>query len=561
MKSEINIPVLTNEKFSKEALTDMVNALEQLEIAKSTIFNRLNSAFQERVNKLCDIKARINRANEIIASYTSITDPLTLKSKYHYPTTKHSFYTPTVIDQNATTLNKQPIKRLNRLVLNDKANLGSKSLAAKDKIVTYDKYLSSATQFNDIVNELDKISNQEVNVRQSLDEFEPLLNYVTNDFTFGTNMKIEYAKKQQYNPQQDFVNRGSSIVLQDFLNEKKAEEEKKKKIIQQAPRSIIERRKIKGYKKKRKKLKQNKAKINFNLPTNIGLGGVAELGGDDEEEKNEEKNEEEEEEEDDDFQDNDQIYPQFDDNQDMEDETNMPIDYIRINNKTKIETNRNAQNIKNAQPNNQNINQNNNQNSNQNLNQTNNDNNNNFNNNNINTAPNQAQPIQNPPPAQPQPPKPVVQRPPQRAQNPPQAAPSAPVKVVVGSGAGIPPPPPPPPPPPVVPTVPTKASSAANSGPKVNLEDELKNAMHGLKTVKVEEKQEKKTLSLAEELALSRQKLKKPVIAPKKEEKKQNAKDLLSRQIRLRFQILRMHEDEKESDSDSDDFELDKKIY
>ena len=85
--------------------------------------------------------------------------------------------------------------------------------------------------------------------------------------------------------------------------------------------------------------------------------------------------------------------------------------------------------------------------------------------------------------------------------------------------------------------------------------------MHGLKTVKVEEKQEKKTLSLAEELALSRQKLKKPVIAPKKEEKKQNAKDLLSRQIRLRFQNLRMHEDEKESDSDSDDFELDKKIY
>ena len=37
-------------------------------------------------------------------------------------------------------------------------------------------------------------------------------------------LKIEYAKKQQYNPQQDIINRGGSIVLQDYLNEKKEEE-------------------------------------------------------------------------------------------------------------------------------------------------------------------------------------------------------------------------------------------------------------------------------------------------------------------------------------------------
>ena len=70
--------------------------------------------------------------------------------------------------------------------------MGSKSLVAKDKIATYDKYLSFSTKFNDIVNELDKVSNQAMNVRQSLEEFEPILNNVTSDFTFGTNMKIEY---------------------------------------------------------------------------------------------------------------------------------------------------------------------------------------------------------------------------------------------------------------------------------------------------------------------------------------------------------------------------------
>ena len=50
--------------------------------------------------------------NQIIASYSNINDAITLKSKYHYPTQKHSFYTPTIIDQNATSLNKEPVFNL-----------------------------------------------------------------------------------------------------------------------------------------------------------------------------------------------------------------------------------------------------------------------------------------------------------------------------------------------------------------------------------------------------------------------------------------------------------------
>ena len=334
MKVEINCPILSSEKFSKEVLTDIVNSLEQLENCKNTIFNRLNTAYSERVNKLCDIKARIIRANKIIASYTSINEAITLKSKYHYPNKKHNFYTPTIIDQNATTINKEPSLKLNRIVLNDKSKIGTKSLAAKDKIVTYDKYLSFSTQFNDIVNELDKVTNQAADARKSLEEFQPILNNVTSDFTFGTNVKIEYAKKQQYNPQQD-LNRGSSFAIQEMINEKKAEEEKRKKIIQQAPKSIIEKEKIKRYKKKRNKLKKgNSSKINFNLPTNIGLGGVAELAdGEDEEEKKEDNNEDEEDEDDEDFQDDTQNEPQL---ENQEEETNLPIDYIRYNNLIKI---------------------------------------------------------------------------------------------------------------------------------------------------------------------------------------------------------------------------------
>ena len=551
MKAEINCPILSSEKFSKEVLTDIVNSLEQLENCKNTIFNRLNTAYSERVDKFCDIKSRIIRANKIIASYISINEAITLKSKYHYPNKKHNFYTPTIIDQNATSLNKEPTLKLNRIVLNDKAKIGTKSLAAKDKIVTYDKYLSFSTQFNDIVNELDKVSNHANNIRKSLEEFEPILNHVTSDFTFGTNMKIEYAKKQQYHPQQE-LNRGSSFAMQELINEKKAEEEKRKKTIQKAPKSIIEKTKIKRYKQKRKKLKKgNSSKITFNLPTNIGLGGVAELAdGEDEEEKKEEVNEDEEDEEDDDFQDDTQNDPQL---ENQEEETNLPIDYIRFNNQSKIETNKNNQVTPNTYNNNYYQRQ---QNNNVNY------------NNNINTTPNsvespnpsQSTPTAPPPP--PEPPKPTVVQPPPKpkAPSPPPPVPSSSnstVQVIVGSSGAVPPPPPPPPPPPMVPTVPTKASESKaakkSDGPELSLEEELAKAMSGLKkTVKVEEKPQKKELSFAEQLALSRNKLKKPVIAPKPPEKKVNAKDLLSQQIRLRFQNLRMHEDEKEEDSDDD---------
>ena len=555
MKTEINCPVLSSEKFSKEVLKDIITSLEQLENTKNNIFNRLNNAFNERYNKLCNIKARIIRANKIIESYSSINEAITLKSKYHYPSKKHNYYTPTIIDQNSTRVKPEPMVKLNRIALNDKEKLGAKSLAAKDKIVTYDKYLSYATQFNDIVNDLNKVTSQEISIRQDLDDFEPILNHVTSDFTFGTNMKIEYAKKQQYNPQQE-INRGGSILLQDYLNEKKEEERKKKKNIQQAPKSIIEKQKIRRTVPKKKKIK-NTPKVNFVLPTNIALGGVANLeGSEDDDEKKEENKIEEEEDDDDDFKDDNQNEGQFINEEDEED-TDLPIDYIRYNNQIKIDTNR--------------INQNANYNNNQTSTTT--------NNNSANQSQSQPTPPPPPPPSvpqnqintaqvntttvpQPPPQKQAVPPPQQRPPNPPPAVPTASkIQVVVGNSSSIPPPPPPPPPPPVVPTIPTKPSSAKvetkSSGGEVSLEDELAKAMSGLKKtgkVELDEKPKPKELSFAEQLAMSRNKLKKPVIVEKPPPKKQNCMDLLSQQIRLRFQQLRMHEDDNE-DSDSEDDE------
>lgn len=76
--------------------------------------------------------------------------------------------------------------------------------------------------------------------------------------------------------------------------------------------------------------------------------------------------------------------------------------------------------------------------------------------------------------------------------------------------------------------------------------------MGGLKkTVNLEVKEKPKQLSMAEQLAASRAKLKKAVVAPKPPpEKKVDPRDLLRLQIQLRHANLKMHEDESDSDSE-----------
>ena len=550
MNTEINCPILSNEKFSKEILLDVVASLEQLESIKATIFNRLNSGFQERVSRLCNIKSRINRANQIISSFASVTEAITLKSKYHYPYQKHNYYIPTVVDKNATKIAEDPIPKLNKNVLNDKNNLGTKSSATKDKLALYDNYLSFATQFKDVVNDLDQIYKQEVNTIQSLDELEPILNNVTSNFAFGTKMKIEYAKKNQFNVQD--LGRNTEI-LKEIQEEKKEEEEKRKKQIQQAPKSIIKKVKMRKVKHKKKLISQNNASvIEFNFPTNVGLGGVSNLNiGNDEDEIKEEKNDDEEyEEEEDEFNDDNQNEIQ------MEDDSDMPIDYISYNKQKSGNTNKVAQSTINTIQ----------------------DSSSNSNPQVVSNSVNPSSSVPSPPSTVPPPPSTVppppstvppppssVPTPPPKVPSPPPPVPSSgPSKVVVGSSGAIPPPPPPPPPPPVVPTIVAPKGEEKNGakeeeGPPISREEELAKAMSGLKKKKaVPVPQKPKELSMAEQIALQRNRLKKTVVdlKPKPEpEKKITAKDLLRQQIQLRYNNINMHkEDDNDDGSDEDSF-------
>lgn len=220
MKQEINFPILSNEKCSKEVLSDLINLLEKLESTRKAVFGRLNMGYQERVERLKNIISRINWCKQVISMLASKTDALTLKSKYYYPNQKHNYYVPTVIDKNSTKVEEDPIPKINKIVINDPNNLGTQSKAEKDRMVTYDNYLPFATQFNDIVNDYNKICEQKSVVNQALEDIEPILNNVTSNFTFGSEMKIECARKTQYNFQDINLNK-KAILPKEFEEKKK----------------------------------------------------------------------------------------------------------------------------------------------------------------------------------------------------------------------------------------------------------------------------------------------------------------------------------------------------
>ena len=560
MKTEINIPILSNEKYSKEVLSDIISSLEKLDNAKMVVFSRLNNSLNERVAKLCSLKSRINRANQIIALIASKKEGFTLKSKRSYPNKNHNFYVPTVIDTNADKMEKEPMKKLNKVVLNKEiAGLNSKCTVVKENIVNYREFLSSSTQFNDIVKDLEKVCNKRDQVAEDLEQFQPMLANFTNDFTFLTKEKIELGKKNK-----TVTNVPDTNTDRPSLNKNTPQEEENKTrpVIQEAPISITQKAKIKKYRKRRKKLLSEGNAFQFNLPKSIALAGISEFDElKDEDDKINENNLEDEVEE---FEEQEEIEEQDQPMDIIEEDFDLPLDHLKNQNKNKIESHKSVKTSINLTYNERRINNNNIEKN---------------NNNNTVTSSVTSSSAVPPPPPPPPPPQEIPAPPkqntsqPQRSKNPPPPPPPPPVpsssKIeVIEGGAGIPPPPPPPPPPPVVPTVPSKTTNTQaekRNGPEISLEEELARAKNGLKkkgNVKIEEKP-KKVLSFQEQLAASRMKLKKkaqveePKPKPPVEEPKLSPQDVLKRQIQMRYEMIKKHEKEEEDDnekSEDDDF-------
>ena len=520
-------------KYQSEYLTNVIQNLSKLDSYKDFIFNNINKNLASRVEKLQNLKSRINRIRAILPKLTETNDAIAIKSKKYYPQAKNDYYKfinlqekPEEItniinsNYNCTNPNIPKINVKNPLVdKNEKKILGKQPKESLDDCLNYQLITNMQQKVNDLASELYKIRLQ--NIGSSLDN--PLndlvyekTKYLDTSFNF-MNKKLIQKADQLWKVNKEEAEYKKMEKLEENIPKRTSKKLPSK--LQEAPQSIIKKEKIDKYANK-KLIVENKEKQEFNLPTSINLPRVIELH-DKEEVLNDENTNE-----------NENLYQEKDDNDydfdynndinnlNFDDDYDLPVDIITRKNLENFKNDGNMMtptqnysyqtaNTSNINNNTNSININVNQNSNNNIYNSNYNNNNVINNNAYNSSNNNN-----------------------TYQTVAYPSSSGPTTIVSGRGPGVPPPPPPPPPPPVVPVVPVDNKSTAQEGkkgadqPGPSMAEEIAN-------FKFKKKGAIKTKDAVKTKALS-------------------GNDLLKQQILWRFKNLRKHE-EKNNDSDEEE--------
>ena len=536
MEPELKINLNEAGKYRSEYLTSALQNLGKLDSYKDLIFNNINKNILSRVEKLQNLKSRINRIRAILPKLNESNNAMTIKSKKYYPETEHKYYKylnleekeeeiANLINTNYNCINPN-IPQFNiKKPLVEKPEKNN-NILGKVLRVTLDDCISSQLLSNmqnkvkDLASELYELRMKNIGsslVNEMNDLVYEKTNYLETSFDF-MNKKLIQKADLLWKIDKDEIDLKQKVNYNQLKKEEEEEEQfgkNPKKLppkmkLQEAPKSITSKAKIEKYVNKKVRLEGTREKQDFNLPTSIiNLGGVAELNDEIIEETPIVDENIYPEREELDIDDN----PNFDiNNMILEyDDFEQPIDIItRIN----LENRKNEGNINiSAQTSNysyQTANT-------SNINNTANNININVTNNNYNNSNN----------------------------NIPQISNTGKVIVVSGGGPGVPPPPSPPPPPPPPPVVPVQKAVAKTANPEgeegaekqpiaQSLAEELANikskGLKGIGTIKVKEVPQKKA----------------PVV---------NHNDLLRQQIMLRFQKLKQHEDKNnEEEEDEDDF-------
>ena len=545
MDAELKVHINETGKYRTEYLTFAIQNLSKLDSYKDYIFNNINKNIASRVQKLQNLKSRINRIREILPKLNDCNSAMTIKSKKYYPDNTHHYYQYINLQDNPEAIKKLIDSNFNSNPNISKINIkrplvdkGEKGTLGKIPKETLEESISSQILGNmqkkvkDLATELYELRFR--NIGSSLtNELNDLVYektpYLETSFGFMNKKLIQKAdtlwkvNKDEF----DLKQNGNVINQNKDYKEPNFAKRSSKKLpykLQEAPKSIATKAKIEKYVSKKVLLEKTKENLEFNLPTTINLGGVAELKDDTANEETPIADE--------------NIYPEREDiDIDFENQTdinNLNLDYeydlpVDIITRKNLENFKNDGNVFTPNPTNYNYKTANTSNINNTANNINinvNDNINNV----INTNTN-ANTINN-----------TINNYNQAPQN---TGSSGKIVVVSGSGPGIPPPPPPPPPPPVVPVVPVQKAANANKAAKKEADNE-------------EKPEPKKELSMAEQLAKVTLK-KVPDAKEEKEGKEEKSKpkmsgmDLLRQQILLRHKQITLHQKDQEEDNEEDE--------
>ena len=533
MEPELKLHLNETGKYRREYLTFALQNLNKLDSYKDLIFNNINKNILSRVEKLQNLKSRINRIRAILPKLNECNNAMTIKSKKYYPLSKHSYYKYLNLEErpeeitnlinsnyNCNNQNVQIANVKKPLVEKPDNNiLGKIPRESLDDCIASQLLSNMQKKVKDLASELYELRIR--NMGSSLvNELNDLVyektNYLETSFDFMNKKLIQKAdllwkiEKSEIDMRQN--------IEEDVPASVKKSTKKSPSKLQEAPKSITSKVKIEKYVNKKVLLEKSKEKQEFNVPISINLGGVVELNDEINEEvptSNIDEN----------------IYPEREDldfdfenqndinNLNFDDDFDLPVDIITRKNLENMKNEENM-NINTPTPNysyqtanTSNIN---NTANNININVTNNKYNNNYSNsynNNNNNVPQVSSSVS-----------------------------TGNIVVVSGGGPGVPPPPPPPPPPPDVPvikTVPKKPAKAEAEGGNQIIEEP------------------KKELSMAEQLATIKLKKVGTVKAKEVNPKKPpvvNHFDLLRQQIMIRNQRLNQHEEKNEEDEEEDEF-------
>jgi hypothetical protein len=138
MKQNYEISLNSNCLYEKENIKQMIEHFSILDNIKNNIFNKFNQGINIRIEKLQNLKSRINRLKQCILILNNSEKALTIKSKKNYPNENYNYFTDIFIEDEQENINK---------IINE-----------KNKETIFKKINSqSRVQKNDVINILGKV--------------------------------------------------------------------------------------------------------------------------------------------------------------------------------------------------------------------------------------------------------------------------------------------------------------------------------------------------------------------------------------------------------------------
>ena len=300
MKQNFEISLNSNCLYEKENIKQIIEHFSTLNNIKNNIFNKFNQGIKIRIEKLQNLKSRINRLKQCILILNNSERAITIKSKKNYPLSNYNFFSDIFIEEDLENINRiiseknretlfKKINSNSRVQKNDITNILGKVPKGNLHIAIELQQLMNLTKkYNDLSLEIYQTKMKNLGYNLNLDE--------GNDFIYEQNKKLntefsffnksllqkktkfwEIKKEEKTNQNYNYeINNNKNDLLDNLNNKPKIK--KQKTIIDEAPKSIISGTKLEKYKPKKSIIQKQTTfeEKMLNLPENIGsLGNIA----------------------------------------------------------------------------------------------------------------------------------------------------------------------------------------------------------------------------------------------------------------------------------------------